>query len=123
MGTEGYCDPRYLATGKLMLKCDVYSFGVVLLELLTGRRAIDDTKCHEEKILVNWVRLHVLDNGKVFRIMDTKLEGQYCKRSAYVAANIALRCVNHEPKYRPPMTDILEIPENLPSNKNHHHHR
>ncbi|GFP99364.1 protein kinase 2a chloroplastic [Phtheirospermum japonicum] len=123
MGTEGYCDPRYLATGKLTLKCDVYSFGVVLLELLTGRRAIDDTKCHEEKILVNWVRLHVLDNGKVFRIMDTKLEGQYCKRSAYVAANIALRCVNHEPKYRPPMTDILEILENLPSNKNHHHHR
>ncbi|KAK6148551.1 hypothetical protein DH2020_019463 [Rehmannia glutinosa] len=122
MGTEGYCDPRYLATGRLTVKCDVYSFGVVLLELLTGRRAIDETKCQEEKNLVNWVRLHVLDNGKVFRIMDTKLEGQYCKRSAYVAANIALRCVNHEPKYRPPMTYILEILENLPSNKNHHQH-
>ncbi|KAL7139208.1 hypothetical protein ABFS83_09G035200 [Erythranthe nasuta] len=119
MGTEGYCDPKYLTTGKLTVKCDVYSFGVVLLELLTGRRAIDDTKCEEEKILVNWVRLHVLDNGRVFRIMDTKLEGQYCKRSAYVAANIALRCVNHEPKYRPPMTYILEILENLPSQKNH----
>ncbi|KAL6541365.1 putative serine/threonine-protein kinase pbl3 [Orobanche hederae] len=117
MGTEGYCDPRYLATGKLTLKCDVYSFGVVLLELLTGRRAIDESKCREEKNLVNWVRIHVLDNGKVFRIMDTKLEGQYCKRSAYVAANIALRCVNHEPKYRPPMTYILEILENLPSSK------
>ncbi|KAL2244258.1 UNVERIFIED_CONTAM: putative serine/threonine-protein kinase PBL3, partial [Sesamum indicum] len=118
MGTEGYCDPRYLTTGKLSVKCDVYSFGVVLLELLTGRRAIDETKCEEEKNLVNWVRLHVLDNGKVFRIMDTKLEGQYCKKSAYVAANIALRCVNHEQKYRPPMTYILEILENLPSNKN-----
>ncbi|KAL7098754.1 hypothetical protein ACP275_09G037700 [Erythranthe tilingii] len=122
MGTEGYCDPKYLTTGKLTVKCDVYSFGVVLLELLTGRRAIDDTKCEEEKILVNWVRLHVLDNGRVFRIMDTKLEGQYCKRSAYVAANIALRCVNHEPKYRPPMTYILEILENLPSQKNHNNY-
>ncbi|KAG8379157.1 hypothetical protein BUALT_Bualt07G0059000 [Buddleja alternifolia] len=119
MGTEGYCDPRYLTTGKLTVKCDVYSFGVVLLELLTGRRAIDETKCEEEKNLVNWVKLHVHDNGKVFRIMDTKLEGQYCKRSAYVAANIALRCVHHEPKYRPPMTYILEILENLPSQKNH----
>ncbi|CAA0820839.1 Protein kinase 2A- chloroplastic [Striga hermonthica] len=121
MGTQGYCDPWYLSTGKLTLKCDVYSFGVVLLELLTGRRAIDDTKCHEEKNLVNWVKLHLHDNGKIFRIMDTKLEGQYCKRSAYVAANIALRCVSHEPKYRPPMTYILEILENLPSHKNHHH--
>ncbi|GER38571.1 protein kinase superfamily protein [Striga asiatica] len=121
MGTQGYCDPWYLSTGKLTLKCDVYSFGVVLLELLTGRRAIDETKCHEEKNLVSWVKLHLHDNGKIFRIMDTKLEGQYCKRSAYVAANIALRCVSHEPKYRPPMTYILEILENLPSHKNHHH--
>ncbi|KAK6148552.1 hypothetical protein DH2020_019464 [Rehmannia glutinosa] len=36
MGTEGYCDPRYLATGRLTVKCDVYSFGVVLLESLLG---------------------------------------------------------------------------------------
>ncbi|XP_073317045.1 probable serine/threonine-protein kinase PBL18 isoform X1 [Primulina huaijiensis] len=119
MGTEGYCDPKYQTTGKLTVKCDVYSFGVVLLELLTGRRAIDETKCDEEKNLVHWVRLHVRDNGKVFRVMDTKLEGQYPKRGAYVAANLALCCVNLEPKYRPPMTEILEILENLPSQKHH----
>ncbi|KAL3819438.1 hypothetical protein ACJIZ3_005343 [Penstemon smallii] len=119
MGTEGYCDPHYLSTGKLTIKCDVYSFGVVLLELLTGRRAIDETKCEEEKNLAEWVRLHVQDNGKIFRIMDTKLEGQYFKKAAYIAANIALRCVHPEPKYRPPMTYILEILENLPSQKNH----
>ncbi|XP_073295403.1 probable serine/threonine-protein kinase PBL3 isoform X2 [Primulina huaijiensis] len=119
MGTEGYCDPKYRTTGKLTVKCDVYSFGVVLLELLTGRHAIDETKCDEEKNLVHWVKLHVHDNGKVFRIMDTKLEGQYPKRGAYVAANLALCCVNVEPKYRPPMTEILEILENLPSHKHH----
>ncbi|XP_073035755.1 probable serine/threonine-protein kinase PBL18 [Primulina eburnea] len=119
MGTEGYCDPKYRTTGKLTVKCDVYSFGVVLLELLTGRHAIDETKCDEEKNLVHWVKLHVHENGKVFRIMDTKLEGQYPKRGAYVAANLALCCVNVEPKYRPPMTEILEILENLPSHKHH----
>ncbi|KAK4485683.1 hypothetical protein RD792_008327 [Penstemon davidsonii] len=98
MGTKGYCDPHYLST---------------------GRRAIDETKCQEEKHLAEWVRLHVQDNGKIFRIMDTKLEGQYFKKAAYIAANIALRCVHPEPKYRPPMTYILEILENLPSQKNH----
>ncbi|XP_042016369.1 probable serine/threonine-protein kinase PBL3 [Salvia splendens] len=91
MGTEGYCDPRYIATGKLTVKCDVYSFGVVLLELLTGRPAIDETKFEEEKKLVEWARLHINDKGKLFRMMDTRLEGQYCKRSVYIVANIALR--------------------------------
>ncbi|KAL1541609.1 putative serine/threonine-protein kinase pbl3 [Salvia divinorum] len=120
MGTEGYCDPRYIATGKLTVKCDVYSFGVVLLELLTGRAAIDETKFEEEKNLVEWARLHINDKGKLFRMMDTRLEGQYCKRSVYIVANIALRCLNLEPKYRPPMTYILDILQNLPSYKSQH---
>ncbi|XP_057806415.1 probable serine/threonine-protein kinase PBL18 isoform X2 [Salvia miltiorrhiza] len=120
MGTEGYCDPRYIATGKLTVKCDVYSFGVVLLELLTGRPAIDETKFEEEKNLVEWARVHLNDKGRVFRMMDTRLEGQYCKRSAFIVANMALRCLNLEPKYRPPMTYILDILQNLPSYKTQH---
>uniref|UniRef100_A0A6N2NJN4 non-specific serine/threonine protein kinase n=1 Tax=Salix viminalis TaxID=40686 RepID=A0A6N2NJN4_SALVM len=45
MGTHGYAAPEYVATGRLTAKSDVYSFGVVLLELLSGRRAVDKTKC------------------------------------------------------------------------------
>ncbi|XP_022774222.1 serine/threonine-protein kinase PBL27-like [Durio zibethinus] len=44
MGTHGYCAPEYLASGKLTMKSDVFSFGVVLLELITGRKALDDNR-------------------------------------------------------------------------------
>jgi serine/threonine protein kinase len=55
MCTYGYCAPEYTKTGHLTMKSDVYSFGVVLLELITGRRAIDTTKPIEEQNLVAWV--------------------------------------------------------------------
>lgn len=55
MGTYGYCAPEYERSGQLTVKSDVYSFGVVLLELITGRRAIDTTRPPEEQNLVTWV--------------------------------------------------------------------
>ncbi|VAH41567.1 unnamed protein product [Triticum turgidum subsp. durum] len=55
MGTYGYCAPEYAMTGQLTLKSDVYSYGVVLLEIITGRRAIDNTRAAGEQNLVAWV--------------------------------------------------------------------
>lgn len=60
MGTYGYCAPEYAMTGQLTVKSDVYSFGVVLLELITGRKAIDSTRAHGEQNLVSWVTDHSL---------------------------------------------------------------
>jgi serine/threonine protein kinase len=60
MGTYGYCAPEYAMTGQLTVKSDVYSFGVVFLELITGRKAIDNTKPHGEQNLVAWVRSSIL---------------------------------------------------------------
>ena len=56
MGTYGYCAPEYAMTGQLTLKSDVYSFGVGLLEIITGRKAIDNSRCTGEQTLVTWVR-------------------------------------------------------------------
>lgn len=56
MGTYGYCAPEYAMTGQLTLKSDIYSFGVVLLEIISGRKAIDSSKAAEEQNLVAWVR-------------------------------------------------------------------
>jgi len=55
MGTYGYCAPDYAMTGQLTFKSDIYSFGVVLLEIITGRKAIDHMKPPKEQNLVAWV--------------------------------------------------------------------
>lgn len=55
MGTYGYCAPEYALTGQLTTKSDVYSFGVVLLEIISGRRAIDVARPTGEQNLVSWV--------------------------------------------------------------------
>lgn len=56
MGTYGYSAPEYARSGHLTVKSDVYSFGVILLEVVTGRRAIDTTRPNEEQNLVSWVK-------------------------------------------------------------------
>ncbi|KAK9292971.1 hypothetical protein L1049_020953 [Liquidambar formosana] len=52
MGTYGYCAPEYVMTSQLTLKSNVYNFGVVLLEIITGRKAIDNSKAAGEHNLV-----------------------------------------------------------------------
>lgn len=41
VGTVGYAAPEYVLTGHLTTKSDIWAFGVVLLELLSGRLAMD----------------------------------------------------------------------------------
>ena len=60
MGTYGYCAPEYAMTGQLTIKSDIYGFGVVLLEIISGRRAVDNSRAAGEQNLVAWVRVVIL---------------------------------------------------------------
>jgi len=118
MGTHGYAAPEYIATGRLSAKADVYSFGVVLLELLTGRRALDKSKPGIEQNLVDWAKPHLRDKRRLYRVMDTKLGGQYPKKGAHAIANLALQCICNDAKMRPQMSEVLEELELLQEPKN-----
>lgn len=113
VGTRGYAAPEYVATGHLTPSSDVYSFGVLLLELLSGKRALDENAGGADETLVEWAKPFLSDNRKVLRIMDSRLGGQYSKKEAQAAAAIALRCLSNDCKHRPPIIDVLSELEQL----------
>ncbi|KDP20446.1 hypothetical protein JCGZ_05291 [Jatropha curcas] len=117
MGTYGYAAPEYLATGHLTAKSDVYSFGVVLLEMLSGRRAIDKNRPTGEHVLVEWAKPYLGNKRKIFRILDNRLEGQYSMDIANKAATLALRCLSIESKFRPNMDEVVTSLEQLQDSK------
>ncbi|XP_014507006.1 probable serine/threonine-protein kinase PIX13 [Vigna radiata var. radiata] len=108
MGTYGYAAPEYVATGHLYVKSDVYGFGVVLLEILTGMRALDTRRLTGKQNLVEWTKPYLSSKKKLKRIMDDKIEGQYSPKAALELAQLALKCLEHDPKQRPSMKEVLE---------------
>nr|GMD20312.1 probable receptor-like protein kinase At5g47070 [Ipomoea batatas] len=108
VGTVGYAAPEYVHTGRLTAKSDVWSFGVVLYELITGRRVLERNLPRGEQKLLEWVRPYVSDSKKFHIILDPRLEGQNCTKSALRLASLANKCLMKQPKSRPKMSEVVE---------------
>ncbi|OVA04349.1 Protein kinase domain [Macleaya cordata] len=107
MGTYGYCAPEYAMTGQLTVKSDVYSFGVVFLELITGRKAIDNSRPHKERNLVAWARPLFKDRRNFAEMADPLLQGHYPKRGLYQALAIAAMCLQEQAVSRPLIGEVV----------------
>ncbi|MBA0774483.1 hypothetical protein Gotri_009690 [Gossypium trilobum] len=113
VGTVGYAAPEYVQTGRLTAKSDVWSFGVVLYELITGRRALERNLPRSEQKLLEWVKPYISDSKKFHLIIDPRLEGQYCIKSAQKLASLANKCLMKNPKSRPKMSEVVEMLGNI----------
>ncbi|KAG8643493.1 hypothetical protein MANES_11G041600v8 [Manihot esculenta] len=73
METRAYIDPYAIKTGEYSVKSDVYSFGVMLLELITGRRPIEEDGFD----VVEWVKSEIknaLRDRKFEKFVDSTLQ-------------------------------------------------
>ncbi|GBG89288.1 hypothetical protein CBR_g48997 [Chara braunii] len=104
MGTPGYMDPEYVNKHVLTEKSDVFSFGVVLLEIITGRHAVQ-----EWRSLVDWAKIFFLDKEKVPSMVDPVLGDNYDLQELYAVVEVAQMCTQEEGSNRPTMKQVLQI--------------
>lgn len=107
-GTPGYLDPEYHQNFHLSDKSDVYSFGVVLIEIITGLKALDFSRRHNE---VNLASLAVdrIKRGCLDEIVDPFLEpnkDQWTFSSINKVAELAFRCLAFHSEMRPSMSEV-----------------
>lgn len=106
-GTTGYLDPEYLILGQLTEASDVYSFGVVLLQLLSGRKAIDGDSLLNRS-LVQLAFTVMTHEVKLSELLDPRLEGAYNLRAFEKMAEVAYRCVQARSYDRPAISEVLD---------------
>lgn len=110
MGTFGYMAPEYASSGKLTEKSDVFSFGVVLLEIITGRKPVDETRPLGDESLVEWARplmTEALDNQNFDELADPRLQGNYDRGEMFRMIEAAAACVRHSAAKRPKMSQVV----------------
>ncbi|KAA0026298.1 serine/threonine-protein kinase [Cucumis melo var. makuwa] len=107
MGTYGYCAPEYQRTGQLTPKSDVYSFGVVLLELITGKRVIDNTRPAKQQNLVAWAYPIFKEPTRFKELADPLLGGDFPVRGLNQAVAVAAMCLHEEATARPLISDVV----------------
>ncbi|KAJ0768373.1 putative protein kinase RLK-Pelle-LRR-IX family [Helianthus annuus] len=132
-GTFGYLPPEYAGTGRVTRKVDVYAFGVVLMELVSGRKAIDETLSDESCHLATWFRRFLVSKENITNCIDQVLDtsDEVTLESIFKVAELAGHCTACDPFKRPNMSYVVNVlgplveqwePSQLNEDQTYHRH-
>lgn len=104
------CDAEYGYTVNITEKSDVYSYGVVLLEILSGRSAVEP-QIGDGLHIVEWVRKKMGSFEPAVSVLDSKLRGlpDLMVQEMLQTLGIAMFCVNSSPAERPTMKEVVAL--------------
>ncbi|KAG8363651.1 hypothetical protein BUALT_Bualt19G0044700 [Buddleja alternifolia] len=104
-GTMGYLDPCYVTPDDLSTKNDVFSFGILLLEIISGRKAIDVG--YSPPSIVDWA-VPLIRRGKLLSIYDPRIVAPTDALVRKMFALLPAKCVRSCKERRPSMKEVVE---------------
>ncbi|KAK7339683.1 hypothetical protein VNO77_20364 [Canavalia gladiata] len=110
VGTLGYLAPEHTRTGKATTSSDVFAFGAFMLEVVCGRRPIEQVGESESVILVDWV-YDCWKRGEIVEAKDPNLGTNYRPEEIELVLKLALLCSHSEPLARPSMRKVVQYLE------------
>ncbi|WVY92211.1 hypothetical protein V8G54_037725 [Vigna mungo] len=113
-GTYGYLAPEYAVIGRVTTKVDVFSFGVILMELITGRKALDKTQSEDSMLLATWFCRMSINKDSFHKTIDSTIDlNEETLASIHTVAELAGHCCAREPDQRPDMGHIVNVLSSL----------
>ncbi|XP_022715871.1 L-type lectin-domain containing receptor kinase VII.1-like isoform X1 [Durio zibethinus] len=108
VGTVGYLAPEVVRSGRASTKTDVFGFGVLILEVMCGRRPIEEGK----PPLVDWV-WQLMVQGELLAAVDARLRasGGFDEEEVEKVLHLGLLCSYPHPDSRPTIRQVVKVLE------------
>ncbi|KAH7291226.1 hypothetical protein KP509_29G007500 [Ceratopteris richardii] len=112
-GTPGYMAPDWLMKGVIDEKCDVFSFGMLLMEIISGRRNLDNSIEPKERMYYPEWAFWQAQADNIAVLTDATLESEDDIRDLRQMIRIAFLCVLEDSTMRPSMPTVVNMLKGL----------
>ncbi|KAJ8625435.1 hypothetical protein MRB53_033965 [Persea americana] len=110
-GTHGYLAPEYALYGQLTEKSDVYSFGVVILEIMSGKKALDMSSTSSRPVLItDWAWI-LVKAGRTEEVLEECIREGGVRGIMERFVQVGILCSHVMVAFRPTIADALKMLE------------
>ncbi|KAG6437915.1 hypothetical protein SASPL_102846 [Salvia splendens] len=109
-GSYGYIAPEYGYTLKVDEKSGIYSYGVALMELVTGKRPLEEAEFGGCVDIVEWIRGKARKEGGLEETLDPSIgNAKHVAEEMLLVLRLTILCTAKQPRDRPSMRDVVSM--------------